>query len=128
MRSPTLATQVTLQNDILKMVFVELCSGRASALEPLLCRLPSLATGSGTATDGSAVRVEACNILVVLPQGISIADVSVAHPLSLNALGQEQQREQQRPPRTSRSGAYSNEESYGHLGLMPTSFDAVLLP
>jgi hypothetical protein len=24
--------------------------------------------------------------------------------------------------------AYANEESYGRLGLMPTSFDAVLLP
>jgi hypothetical protein len=52
-------------------------------LESPIRRLPSLAATCGTAADGSATRVEARgDILMVLPWGIAIADVSVVHPLS----------------------------------------------
>jgi hypothetical protein len=66
-----------------------LCTGRAwpPPLNPPLRRLPGLATGAGTSADDSPIRVDArCNVLLAMPQGIAIADVSVIHPTSLNTL------------------------------------------
>jgi hypothetical protein len=62
-------------------------AGIASALEPDLHRLPGLAKGASTPADGSAIGVQAPgDILLLLSQGISITDVSVIHPVILNAL------------------------------------------
>lgn len=62
-------------------------AGIASALEAPLGHLPGLAAGSGATVDGSSKCVEARKgILMDLPQDISIMDVSVAHPFSLNIL------------------------------------------
>jgi hypothetical protein len=71
--------------------FVPCCAlGRhASALTPALRCLLDLAAGVGTSADGSYLRVEARGVvLLAMPQGISIADVSVIHPNSLNTLSQ----------------------------------------
>jgi hypothetical protein len=60
-------------------------AGIASALGPPLCRLPGLADGVGVAADGSPLRLEARgDILMALPRGITISDISVIHPLSTN--------------------------------------------
>jgi hypothetical protein len=78
-----------LRHDILKGILRRAVhrAGIASALEPALRRLSGLAEGAGTSADGSAIRVQARgDILLVLPQGIYITDVSVIHPLSQNAL------------------------------------------
>jgi hypothetical protein len=89
MRCRALAAQLTMRHDILKGILCRAVhrAGIASALEPPLRRLPGLEAGSGTAADGSATRVEARgHILMVLPQGIAIADISVVHPLSTHLL------------------------------------------
>jgi hypothetical protein len=89
MRCPALAAQVTLRHDILKRILRRAMhrAGIACALEPPHRRLPGLSDGSCTAQDGFATRAEAHrDILMVLPQGISIADVSVVHPPSINTL------------------------------------------
>jgi hypothetical protein len=53
----------------------------------LVKRLPGLAAGTGTSAEGSAIRPEARgDILMALPQGISITDISVIRPLSLNII------------------------------------------
>jgi hypothetical protein len=81
MRCSAPAALTTLHHDILKGILRHAVRqpGIASALKPALCR------GAGTSADGSAMRVEA-RIVLILPQGISIADVSVIHHLSPNAL------------------------------------------
>jgi hypothetical protein len=62
-------------------------AGIAFTLEPPLRRLPALAAGAGTSAEGSAILPEARgDILLALPQGISITDISVIHPLSLNII------------------------------------------
>jgi hypothetical protein len=89
MRCPALAAQLTLRHDILKGILRRAVhrAGIASALEPPLRRLPGLAAGAGTSPDGSPIRPEARgDILMAMPQGISIIDVSVIHPLSINTL------------------------------------------
>jgi hypothetical protein len=64
-------------------------AGIAHALEPPLCWHPGLAAGAGTFVDGSAIRHEAWGgILMALPQGISIPDMSVIHPLSMSTFSQ----------------------------------------
>jgi hypothetical protein len=97
-----------MRHDILKGILRRAVhrAGIASALEPPLCRLPSLTAGSGTAGDGSATHFEARGgILMVLPRGIAIADVSVVHPLSTHLLtGRTRQREQQPHIVTNKSG------------------------
>jgi hypothetical protein len=78
-----------LRHDILKGFLRRAVhrAGIASTLEPPLRRLPGLATGTGASADGSAIRPEARgDILMALPQGISIAEISVIHPLSLNTI------------------------------------------
>jgi hypothetical protein len=61
--------------------------GIASNLEPPIRRLPGLAAVAGASADGSAICPRARgDILLALPQGISIADISVVHPLSLNII------------------------------------------
>jgi hypothetical protein len=89
MRCSALAAHFTLRHDILKGILRRAVywAGIASTLEPHLRRLPGLAVGAGTSADGSAIRPEARgDILMALPQGISIADISVIHPLSLNII------------------------------------------
>jgi hypothetical protein len=61
--------------------------GIASALEPPLCRLPGLTNGPGTSAEGPPSRPGAQGeILLALPQDISIADVFVIQPLFINSL------------------------------------------
>jgi hypothetical protein len=89
MRCPALAAHFTLRHDILKRMLRRAGhrAGIASTLEPPLRRLPGLAAGAGTSAESSAIRQEAQgDILLALPQGISITDVSVIHPLSLNII------------------------------------------
>jgi hypothetical protein len=61
-----------------------LCTERASPPH----RLPGLAAGAGTSADGwMPCPSQACgDVLLAMPQGISIADVSVIHPNSFNTL------------------------------------------
>jgi hypothetical protein len=83
------AAHFTLRHDILKgMLRLALHrAGIASTLEPPLRQLPCLNAGAGTSADGSAIRPEArSNILLALPQGISITGISVIHPLSINII------------------------------------------
>jgi hypothetical protein len=89
MRCSALAPQLTLRHDILKGILRRAVhrAGIASTLEPALRRLPGLAAGAGTSADGSPIRVEARgDVLLAMPQGIAIADVSIIHPTSLNTL------------------------------------------
>jgi hypothetical protein len=90
MRCSALAAHFTLRHDILKGILLRAVhrAGIASTLEPPLRRLPGLAAGAGASADGSAIlRPEARgDILMALPQGISIADMSFIHPLSLNII------------------------------------------
>jgi hypothetical protein len=92
MRCSALAPQLKPHHDILKRILRRavhwegIASG-GSTLEPALRRLPGLAAGDGTSADGSPIRVEARgNVLLAMPQGITIADVSIIHPTSLNTL------------------------------------------
>jgi hypothetical protein len=63
------------------------CTGRASTQEPVLRHLPGLAGGAGISASCASTRVEARgDILLVLPGGITIADIYVIHPLSINTL------------------------------------------
>jgi hypothetical protein len=100
-------------------------AGIASALEPALRRLPGLAKGASTPADGSAIGVQAPgDILLLLSQGISITDVSVIHPVILNALPHASatageaaaQRDQQKWT------AYARVEPNGY-GLLPSSLE-----
>jgi hypothetical protein len=87
MRCPALAAQFMLRHDILKGILRRAVhrAGIASALEPHLRRLLGLDAGAGTSADGSAIRLEARgDTLMAVPQGISINDISVIHPLSVN--------------------------------------------
>jgi hypothetical protein len=89
MRCSSLAALTTLRHDILKGILRRAVhrAGIASTLEPPLRRLPGLAEGASTSADGASIRVEARgDILLALPQGITIADVSIIHPLSINTL------------------------------------------
>jgi hypothetical protein len=75
-----------MHHDILKEIFRHAVH-QAEELHLLLNPLPGLTEGAGTSVDSSAIHVKARgNIPLVLPQGISIADVFVVHPLSLFAL------------------------------------------
>jgi hypothetical protein len=89
MRCSALAQQFTLCHDILKGILRRAMhrAGIASTLKPALRRPPGLAAGAGTSADGSPIRVEARDdVLLAMPQGIAIADVSIIHPTSLNTL------------------------------------------
>jgi hypothetical protein len=83
-----LATHFTLRHDIMKGILrCAVRVGIAFALEPPLHPLPGLTAGAGTSADGSAIHPETRgDILMALPQGISITDISVIHPLSLNII------------------------------------------
>jgi hypothetical protein len=86
MHCSALPPQLTLRHDILKGI-LRRAVHRVSTLEPALRRLPGLAAGAGTSADGSPIRVEARgDVLLAMPQGIAIADVSIIHPTSLNTL------------------------------------------
>jgi hypothetical protein len=62
-------------------------AGIASTQEPALRRLPGLVRGAGISALGASTQVEACgDILLVLPRGITIPDISITHPLAINTL------------------------------------------
>jgi hypothetical protein len=89
MRCPSLAAHTTLSHDILKGILHRVVhrAGIASTQEPPLSRLPALAGGAGSSASGASTRVKApADILLALPGGITIADISVIHPLSINTL------------------------------------------
>jgi hypothetical protein len=78
-----------LRHDILRGILRHAVhrTGIASTLEPPLRRLPALAEDASTSAYGASIRVEARgDILLALPQGITIADVSIIRPLSINTL------------------------------------------
>jgi hypothetical protein len=128
MRCSALAAQTTLRHDILKGILRRAVhrAGIASTLEPALRRLPGLTDGPGTSADGSPSRPGARgDILMAMPQGIAIADVSVIHPLSAAAASPgaaAARRDHQK--RTSYAGVEPNGyafvpfsvESYGRMG------------
>jgi hypothetical protein len=89
MRCSALAAHFTLRHDILKGILRRAVhrAGIASTLDPPLRRLPGLTAGTGASAAGSAIRPEAWgDIVMAIPQGISIADISVIHLLSLNTI------------------------------------------
>jgi hypothetical protein len=89
MHCSALPPQLTLCHDILKGILCRAVhrAGIVSTLEPTLRRLPGLAAGAGTSADGSPIRVEARgDVLLAMPQGFAIADVSIIQPTSLNTL------------------------------------------
>jgi hypothetical protein len=87
MRCSALAAHTTLHHDILKGILRRAVhrAGIASTQGPTLSRLPGLAGGAGISASGASIRVGARGaILLALPGGITIADISVIHPLSIN--------------------------------------------
>jgi hypothetical protein len=89
MRCPSLAARTTMHHGILKGMLRRIkhrvCI--ASTQDPALCRLPGLTGGADTSVLSTSTRVEArTDILLVLPRGITIADISAVHPLSINTL------------------------------------------
>jgi hypothetical protein len=89
MRCPSLSAHTTLRPDILKGILGRVVhrAGITSTQEPALSRLPGLAGGAGISASGPSSQVEARGaILLALPGGITIADISVFHPLSINTL------------------------------------------
>jgi hypothetical protein len=86
---PSLAAHITLRHDILQRILRRVVhrAGIASTQEPTLSRLPGLARGAGISTSSASTRMEARgDILLALPGGITIADISVIHPPSINTL------------------------------------------
>jgi hypothetical protein len=69
-------------HDILKGIWRRVVhrAGIASTLEHPLCRLPGLAEGGSTSADGASRVGVPGDILLALPQGITIADASAIHP------------------------------------------------
>jgi hypothetical protein len=62
-------------------------AGIVSTQEPALRRLPGLAGGAGTSATVASTRVEARgDILLALPRGITIVDISITHRLAINTL------------------------------------------
>jgi hypothetical protein len=89
MRCPSLAVHTTMRHDILKGILRRVVhrAGIASTQEPALRRLFRLAGGAGTSATGASTRVEARgDLLLALPGGITIADISITHPLAINTL------------------------------------------
>jgi hypothetical protein len=85
----SLAAHTTLHRDILKGILRRSLhsAGIASTQEPTLSRLPGLAEGAGISASGASIWVGARgDILLALPGGITIPDISVIHPLSINTL------------------------------------------
>jgi hypothetical protein len=88
-RCPSVSAHTTLRHDILKGILCRVVhwAGIASTQEPALRRLPGLAGGAGTSATGASTRVEARgDILLALPGGITIADISITHPSAINTL------------------------------------------
>jgi hypothetical protein len=71
-------------------------AGSACAQEPTLCHLSGLIKGAGNAATGTSTCVEARgDILAALTDGITIADISVIHHLSIDTPFQQQQHQQE---------------------------------
>jgi hypothetical protein len=88
-RCPSFTAHTTLRHEILKGILrcVVHRAGIASTQKPALRRLPGLAGGAGTSSTGASTRVEARgDILLALPRGITIVDISITHPLAINTL------------------------------------------
>jgi hypothetical protein len=91
MRCPFVTAHTTLRHDILKGILRHVVhrAGIASTQEPALRRLPGLARGAGTSATGASTRVEARgDILLALPGGITIVNISITHPLAINTLAE----------------------------------------
>jgi hypothetical protein len=83
------AAHTTSRHDILKGILRRVVhrAGIASTQELALRGLPELTGGAGTSPSGASTWVEARgDILLILPRGITIADISFIHPLSINTL------------------------------------------
>jgi hypothetical protein len=89
MRCPSLAAHTTLRHDILKEILLRNAhrAGITSTQEPALRHLLGLTGGAGTSASSASTQVEARGgILLALPGGITIANISVIHPLYINTL------------------------------------------
>jgi hypothetical protein len=89
MRCPSVAAHITLRHEILKGILRRVVhrAGIASTQEPALRRLRGIAVGAGTSATGASTRVEARgDILLALPGGVTIADISITHPLAISIL------------------------------------------
>jgi hypothetical protein len=139
MRCPSIAAHTKLCHDILKGILRRVVHrvGIASTQEPALRHIPGLAGGAGTSASGSSNRVEARGvILLALPRGITIVDISITHPLAINTLAAAAttagaaaaRREQQKRATYSRvePNGYPfvpfSVESYGPIGQLTTKF------
>jgi hypothetical protein len=106
-------------------------AGIASTQEPALRSLPGLAGGAGTSATGASTWVEARgDILLALPRGITIVDISITHPVAINTLAAAAttagaaaaRREQQKRATDSRAEPNGfpfvpfSVESYGRMG------------
>lgn len=62
-------------------------AGIALSLQPVLFQVPGLNQGAGSPREGYSIRLGARgDILLALRQVIIVTDISVMHPLSINAL------------------------------------------
>jgi hypothetical protein len=110
MRFPVLAAQTTMWHDIQKGILHRIVHKAriASTREPALHQLPGLVRGTSNSADGSGICAWARrDILLALTHGITIAGVSVMHPIS----SQLPQPLQEQPHRTNRSGLRVRERS-----------------
>jgi hypothetical protein len=89
MRCTSVSAHTTLCHDILKGILrrVVLRAGIAFTQEPAVRRLPGLAEGAGTSATGASTHIEAReDILLALPGGITIGDITITHPLAIDTL------------------------------------------
>jgi hypothetical protein len=109
MPCPTLAAQTTLHHDILKGILSRIMhrAGIASTLEPPVRHLPSFADDSGTYADGSGIRVEVREeILLAFPK----ASPSQTSPSSIPSPRQQRRQEQWQPEGISSAGRSSGRQ------------------
>jgi hypothetical protein len=93
MQCPSFDAKTTMRHDSLKGMFrpVACRAGIASTLQRALRSLPVLAEGAGISAMGTSILKTfglqlGGDILLALPGSITVADVSVIHPLSINTL------------------------------------------
>jgi hypothetical protein len=79
-----------LRHDILKGILLSRVvyrPGIALSLQPVLFQVPGLNQGAGSSREGYSIRIGARgDILLELRQVITVPDISVMHPLSINIL------------------------------------------
>jgi hypothetical protein len=124
MRCSALAAHFTLRHDILKGILRQAVhrAGIASTLELPLCQLPGLNAGAGTSAEGSVIRPEARGDILLALKGISITDISVIHPLSLNIISRAATRAGASHRGQLKRTAYARVEPHGY-GFIPFSVE-----